>query len=407
MLMDEASWLEIDHSRLIANLNQWRALVNPVTDKKTPCRKVKVCAVVKANAYGLGAVMIAKHLQQAGVDFLAVYSPAQATELLEAGITTPLLVLMPLPPEAHHAAPGWSATDSLQQAIVQGRLHLVINEPGHVLTAVHLAKQYGGRVPVHVHIDTGMCRGGLSSAQVGGVLELLRSFPEAPIAGVMSHLATAHTDGSFDDRQRQRFLQVVNEHPALQQPGVMKHLAATAGACRGVDYHFDMVRIGLGMWGYGPDLLTHGHAAEAMTLQPVVRWRSRVVHVQRYPMGETVGYGRTYQLQRDSVLGVVPAGYGDGYPLSLSNAGQVMVAINNTWHTQPVLGRVSMDQLVIDLTELPDTKPGVLVELLSAEKGSPCALPNVAARAGSSEYEIMCRLSPRLARLATCFETDW
>ncbi len=401
--MDEASWLEMDLSRLSANLRWWQTLVNPASTAHH-AKQVKVCAVVKANAYGLGAVTIVQHLQQAGVDFLAVYSPAQAIELLQAGISVPLLVLMPMSATSQKEPPGWPSTAALQQAIKQSRLHWAINEPGDVQTAHHLAGQFGGRVPVHLHVDTGMCRGGLSPSQLGTVLESITQWSDVPLAGVMSHLATAHTDGSFDDTQRQRFLQVLQAHPALQQPGVLKHLAATAGACHGAEYHWDMVRIGLGMWGYGPDLMHHGRVAQPMTLQPVVRWRSRVVYVQRYPRGETVGYGRTHELKRDSVLGVVPAGYGDGYPLSLSNVGIVMVQVKNDWHATPVLGRVSMDQIVIDLTELTSAGPGVLVELLSADKASPCALPQVASRAGSSEYEIMCRLSPRLARYKVVFD---
>jgi alanine racemase len=163
-----------------------------------------------------------------------------------------------------------------------------------------------------------------------------------------------------------------------------------------------MVRVGLGLLGYGPesmrgDPLPHDRPA----LRPVARWLTRIVHVQRYAKGEPVGYNSTHTLTRDSVLGVVPAGYGDGYPLSLGNRAQVQVVLApNDRCAAAVLGKVNMDQLVIDLTDAPAAAQqiGTTIELISNDPNSPCALPRLAELAGSSCYEMLCRLSSHLPR---------
>lgn len=414
--MNELSWLEIRLDRLDDNIAHWRRTVG----------RSRICAVVKAGAYGLGAVPIARRLQLAGVDMLAVYTPAQAEELLDADIRRPILVLQPTRELEHTAATG--------DAVDHDRLHLAINDPTQLDLADRLGRSWARPVPVHIHLDTGMCRAGLNDRQFDLLLDDVPRYIGVRVAGVWSHMASADDDPAFANDQLARLDAALDRHRHALPPGLIVHAANTFAACRGSRFHRGMVRIGLGLYGYGPELMTDAPgdpgigspvqpdlgrddpALPAPALRPVIRWAARIIHLQHYPAGATVGYNRTYRLTRDSLLGVVPVGYADGYPVALSNKGVVRLCgplSNSRPHPQrsaacaPILGKVSMDQIVIDLTDADadarhaGQRPPALgdaVELLSPDPDSPCSLPRLASLAQTSPYELLCRLSPRLPR---------
>jgi alanine racemase len=364
-----------------------------------------LCGVIKKNAYGLGAAALAPRLLQAGCQMLAVYSAQEAEELIKHSVSGPILVLMPVR--------DLSRTDGLYRHAIAGKLHLSVHD---------LGQRFGMRIPIHLYVDTGMSRAGLSEAELVRLASDLDTWRYVRVAGVYSHLATADSDAAFAQEQRQRFERLIDRVAEVLPQGVMRHLANTCGLMRGPQFHFDLVRVGLGLLGYAPDMepddtalgkgrrnkqaaLATEDSPLAGLLRPVVRWLSRVVHVQRYESGSPVGYQSTHRLKRPSVLGVVPVGYGDGYPLLLSNRG--VVRVQPVGAAEPlaaarVLGCVNMDQIVIDLTELaqdhPDTLLEATVELISADPEAPNALPKLAAMARSHCYEMLCRLSPRLPR---------
>ncbi len=393
--MTELSRLEINLARLEANVEVFRRVLARSKAGLQPT----LCAVVKADAYGLGAVPLAKHLAASGVDMFAVYSPAEARELVRHSTPQPILVLMPL----RELIPD----DPLCCAAKTGRLHLSIHDPEQIVALDRVGRALGCRLPVHLYVDTGMSRSGLSAAQLAAVLSRLPTLPHVQLKGVMSHLATADDDPAFAEEQRESFNRLLQRHRELRPAsGVLAHLGNTCATLRSQRYHHQMVRIGLGLWGYGAELL-EGQTAlpEGRGLKPIVRWLSRIDHIQTYPKGTAVGYHRTYRLRRDSVLGVVPVGYAEGYPLALSNRAVVRVlgGQGRPILDAPVLGRVSMDQIVVDLTELSGQRGarvgvGSTVELVSDDPSSPCALPRLAHLAGSSCYEMLCRLSPRVPR---------
>ncbi len=412
--MNELSWLKIDLSHLQGNLAWWRQVI-AAPDATPGSQPVKVCAVVKANAYGLGAVPIAQRLGQAGADMLAVYSPAQAEELIDAGIATPILVLMPTRQVEH--------TPAIHAAAMAQRLHLAINDLQQLAMVADLGRMLGCQLPVHLHLDTGMSRAGLNAPQFAQGLASIAQAPEhLRLAGIFSHFATADSDLAVAQAQLARFDAVLQANARYIGRDVIVHLSNTFGVCRDRRFHKNMIRIGLGLHGYGPELvhgdtlpMTHlgtppdSHAASnrpVPRLQPVVQWLARIIHRQHYPAGASVSYGCTHRLSRDSILGVVPVGYADGYPQSLSNKAAVAV-LDQTGQPRglaPVLGTVSMDQIVIDLTDLPadlgqvEGNGGGMVELISDDPDSPLALPRVAKLAGVSCYEMLCRMSPRLPR---------
>jgi alanine racemase len=389
--MKHPSWLEIDLDRLRGNARWWQRLIR---QGDTPGSAAALGAVVKADAYGLGAVAVSRALEETGVDFLIVYSLAQAQELLKAGLHSSLLVLMPVSGLGRGAA--------LRGAMAGQRLHLSVDDGRQLRVLAKAAARLGCRLPVHLHLDTGMSRAGFLPEAFGAAVGEVRQSASLRLAGVYTHLATAPTDVGFVDEQIARLDEVVARHREQIPGDAMIHVSSTYAACRGQRYHRHLVRIGLGLYGYGPEAMEAGGRAGTQDVpQPVVRWLSRLSHVQRYSAGASVGYERTFRLTRDSVLGVIPAGYGDGYPVALSNKSSVRVLRpdGSVMGDAPQRGRVNMDQIIVDLTEMPEAKVGTTVELLSADHRSVCSAAALAKLAETNCYEILCRLSPRLPRV--------
>lgn len=392
-----SSWLEIDLDRLAHNARSLRRRIQaPRTTPHTPAR---LCGVIKKNAYGLGAVPVARALIEAGCDMLAVYAPEEAEPLIADAIDAPLLLLSPLRTLGRDEA--------LHRLAVEGKLHLTAHDLDHLRQLDALGRRLNLRLPVHLLVDTGMCRSGLSEAELDAVLETLPTLRYVRCVGICSHLACADEDAAFTEQQRLRFESLAARAEAALPHGVVRHLANTFATLRDPALHLDMVRCGLGLLGYGCESMRGLPESVTMPpLRPVLRWLSGLIHLQRYPAGACVGYGGTHTLTRDSVLGVVPVGYGDGYPLPLGNRAAVRLldANDQPFAECPVLGRVNMDQLVIDLTDAPpsaeeiDALMGCRVELIASDPGAVDALPRLADLAGLHAHAMLCQLAPHLPR---------
>ncbi|MEM1109269.1 MAG: alanine racemase [Planctomycetota bacterium] len=391
------SRIEIDLGAIDRNVTAVRHLVGPDTT---------ICGVVKKNAYGLGAVTIAHRLTKAGCGMLAVYSPEEAEQLNGGAVTTPMLLLYPL----RHLA----RTDGLYRPAVAERLHLTIHDPAQLEQLDQLGRTFGIKLPVHLYVDTGMSRSGLSPKQFSEILESQSSRHYTRIAGVMSHLATASSDPKRAQKQLDTFDTLLAEHENKIPPDAFIHLANSYGVLRSPTYHRTLVRPGLGLYGYGEHDLVGEPAIDAdQRWSPTVRWVSRVVQVGVYPRHAKVGYGATHTLKRKSVLGLVPVGYGDGYPLGLSSTkercAQVCVRFQDQWHACDVLGRVNMDQITIDLTDVEkliedenDNEQAlreIEVEVYGRDQDAPNVLHRLAEQAGTHCYEMLCRLGSHLPRV--------
>lgn len=413
--MNYPSWLEINLDHLDANLALLRQVLH-----RPGVAKAALCGVVKADAYGLGAVPIAKRLQAGGVDMLTVYSLPQASELIHHGLTLPILILMPI-----HQIPD---DHKLAAAASSGQLHWTIHAPDQLDQFQRIGRSLNTKLPVHLYLDTGMSRGGLTAQQTTDALAQVSSLSHVRLAGLYSHFATAGSDPDFTAVQAERFDEVITDNRSQLPADTLIHLANTAGTLHAAGYHRSMVRVGLGLYGYPPHPITQLEvSAPSSRLRPVLRWLSRIVHLRWVPRGTGVSYGHTYRLEQDSLLGLVPVGHGDGYPVALSNRAMVRVLTPNRQAPvfAPVVGQVSMDQIVINLTAAPGkqavpgdsasrlipcpspsldqlvaktVRVGSVVELISDHPASPCALPRLAQQSGSSCYELLCRLSPRLPR---------
>jgi len=403
------SHLEVDLAAIEQNGRALRGLTHGVHGKTGVA---DLCAVVKKDAYGLGAPAIARRLAEAGAAMLALYDIAEAEPLLAAGVDLPLLVL----------GPTWrldGAPAALEHARA-ARLHLAVHSLQQLNTLCEAGKAMGACLPLHFYLDTGMSRGGLNDNQLGRALAQAASSRHVRIAGLYSHLATADRDGAFAAVQRRRFEQAVTLHRGLLPRDVTLHLANTCGTLRDPALHQRMIRPGLGLFGFGPEQMGDNDVIETgcqneVALRPAVRWVSRLTHVQRYPAGTPVGYGGTDALKRESLLGIVPVGYGDGYPLALSNQASVRLQLGDgCWHEAPVRGRINMDETIIDLTDAasamslsadrasrdaPETSLlGSSVELYSNDPQAANTLPRLAAQAQTHCYELLCRIAPHVER---------
>lgn len=396
--MAPTSRIEVDLTAVSGNIRTLRQVLagsGPVSTTATP--PPGICAVLKADAYALGAPRIAKRLGIAGVDLIAVYTPEQARALIEAAVTTPILLLMPL----HE----FERSDALYRAATRGQLHLTIHDEQSLNAAATFSDQLGMTLALHLEIDTGMSRGGSPPAEALRLARRIGAHPRLTLAGVFNHFACSDTSAEFTRRQAAEFTRFLESARTILPPNCIIHEANTCGAFRSAGFHRSMVRVGLALFGYAgeefadPD--NFEFRDEAARLAPAVRWLSQIVQIKRLDVGAPVGYGSTWRAQRLTRLALVPVGYADGYPLALSNTARVGVELASGLRAYaPVVGRVSMDQLTIDITDLPEAevRVGSPVELIGADRSAPNHLPTLARQADMITHELLLRLSARLPR---------
>jgi len=377
--MKPTSCIEVDLSRLDANLAAWQGVLGDAD----------VCAVVKADAYGLGVLPIAQRLAARGVKLLAVYNMQQAAQLANAGVNANLLVFMPVDQ--------LDRTDTLYRWAVSGRLHLTVHSMDQLNAIESIGLKFGARMPVHLEVDTGMSRAGMGVDEARRVLASISSKRYVRLAGVFTHPSRADDSIGFTNKQYDLFDGLLREQAEHIGDDVKIHFANTYAALRDPKFHYSMVRLGLGVFGFGMEDLVGSPTLSTMpAIEPIVRWTSTIVHQREVGPNTPVGYHGKFLTRRPTRLGLIPVGHADGYPLALGD--KAVVRVGDELAEAPVRGQVNMDQISIDLTHLPDAGPGTAVELVAHDASAPNALPNLGKLAGSSIYEMLCRLSPRTQR---------
>ena len=365
------TWTEIDLDALLENYRALRDRVGP---------DVRFLGVVKADAYGHGAVQVSRALQEAGADYLAVSSLDEARELREHGITMPILILGHTPP------------DQVGELI---RLHIT-----QAVSAEAKAEEYsaeavkcGGTLKIHIKVDTGMSRLGFLCAGEhfeGGVSRIAHScaLPGLEAEGIFTHFSVSDEPGAenvaYTKAQFDLFRRVIG---ALEQQGctfALRHCANSGAVAYYPETWLDMVRPGILLYG-----LTE--MAEELGLRPVMRLKTCVSTIKTYEAGTDISYGRLYRTQGRTRVGVLPIGYADGFFRCFSNGYPVMTADGPA----PILGRICMDMCMVDLTRCPHVNVGSTVEIFG-EKNSVNAM---AKRAGTIPYEIVCAVSKRVPRI--------
>ncbi len=367
-------------------------------------RDVRLIAVLKANAYGHGAVALARRLKREQVAMVAVALLEEAMELRNAGITLPLLVLGPV-------------TEAQVRIALDHDITLGVPGPEELELVANAAKDRD--VAIHLKLDSGMGRMGSVETELPRVVELLRSAPRLRVDAIYTHLANASDpDDPFTTAQIARFDTLVE---TLRQAGVeapRHHVANSAATVRGITPG-DFVRVGIALYGAEPlDALWWTAAVSAagaapsrrppasgetplaqpartpavpIQLQPILRWRTEIVRLKDLPPGHAIGYGTTFHTTRASRIATLPVGYADGYSRRFSNRGEVLVRGRRA----PVVGRVSMDLVTIDVTDIDDATLGDEVVLLG--EGMP--VEELAEKLDTISYEVFCAISARVPRV--------
>ncbi|MDA0296016.1 MAG: alanine racemase [Planctomycetota bacterium] len=348
----------------------------------------RVCAVVKSDAYGLGAPRIAGSMAEMGVRTFAAYNPEEAISVATAARGADVLVLMPV----HEL----DRSGAAMHLLADEKLHFTAHSIDQVQDLEEEAARLGIVLPMHLELDTGMGRGGCEERDALGILAHIGQSPRMRVAGVMTHLPDALDDADSARDRGRRFRLFLEGAGDLVPAGALRHAAATA-ALHDSSLRFDMVRVGLAWTGHFP----RGAAATqaSIKLQPAISWWSRLIQIRRLSAGRSIGYGCTTTIDRDTVAGLVPVGYADGLPSSRTGPHRLVVHGQRGPVSVPVLGRMNMDQCVVDLTDVGPVDPNADVEIISADVDSPVALPRVSARSEVMPYELLCGLSPRIPRV--------
>jgi alanine racemase len=341
---------------------------------------LKYMAVVKADAYGHGAIECAKRLEKEGVDWFGVAIPEEGVELRKAGIKSPILCLGSF----------WPGQESM---ILDNDLTPVIYD---LVTAASLSRAADDKnIDIHIKIDTGMGRVGIRYDEAASFAKSLKDFSNLRVTGLMTHFAVAEDlkQTEFTRLQIERFNNVREEFKnAGHQPHIFD-LANSPGAISHPDSRGNMVRLGGTLYGLLDDILPD--ATERPNLKPVLSLRSRIADVKKIPKGESLGYGRTFTTERDSLIALVPIGYADGYPRGLSNKGKAIV----NGSVVPVVGRVSMDWTLLDVTDEVNTKVNDEVIFIGCDGANEITAADLAREMDTIGYEITCGITARVPRI--------
>lgn len=338
----------------------------------------KICAVIKADGYGHGAVPIARHTQSL-VDFFAVATIEEALELRSAGIERPILIL------------GYVHPDSAVEA-VQNDIRLTVFDYDTAAILSQKTSACGRQLKIHIKIDTGMNRIGLKPDENSlQIIEKIVALKGLQAEGIFTHFFAS--DSSDPASARHQLSAFQDFCGAAEKRGIhipMKHCSNSAAAIVMPEANLDMVRLGIVIYGLYPS-----EYIKQLPLKPALSLKSSVVMVKTIQKGETVGYGATYTAKNEMKIATVPVGYADGYMRSLSNRGYVLIRGQRA----KIVGRICMDQFMVDVTSLDNIRRGDEVTLIGQDGTQELSMEQVASMAGSFNYEFVCDINKRVPRL--------
>jgi alanine racemase len=331
--------------------------------------EVKLCPVVKDDCFGHGMDVLYPVLAEL-VDGFAVASPLEAIDLRSKGYTGFILCFLS----------AYFDDFEVQDELVRQGITQTVMSKAALASIQTAAERVSGTAPVHLKVDTGMGRLGVLAGQAADMIVSIEETPGIELTGIYTHFATA------DEEDRESTFQQLETFKAIIPDigNVVRHAANSAATIDLPETYFDMVRPGIAVYGYHPSDQLRNH----LGLKPCMSVMAKLIAVKHVPKGSRSGYGLTHKFCRDSRIGVVPIGYGDGYFRNLSN--KAVVRINN--QEAPVCGRVSMDQMTVDVTDIPDVQVGDEVEIISSDPQAPNCVENLARLADTIPYEITCHL---------------
>ncbi|HOL31665.1 MAG TPA: alanine racemase [Anaerohalosphaeraceae bacterium] len=358
---------------LLNNVRHLRSLCSP---------KTKFCAVVKANAYGHGLAEIVNILVRDGADAFAVATFYEALHIASMVFDKSILILEPMNP-----------SQSIEEIQVCARSGFdgVLSSLDSLNYIKEALKKTSLVQKVHINIETGMGRGGIAPEQAGRMLEQVEACPNLKLAGVFTHFATADEDDlSYAYEQIEVFERFLNQYQ-LRNRNILIHAANSAAVMKLPQAHYDMVRCGIAMYGYYSRRMKN----PPIPLQPVLTLQAPITHIAHIPAGHSISYGRSYVTKRDTTAAIIPLGYADGYRRCFSNRAFMKIA----HQAVPVIGRVCMDQVILDVTDVPNIQLGQMVTVLDNSHDSVCSAYALADLADTICYEILTLIHAHVNRI--------
>ncbi|SFM05730.1 alanine racemase [Halanaerobium salsuginis] len=370
-LKSRPAWLEIDLAALTDNYKTIKSLIPENT---------KIAAVVKADAYGHGAVKVAKKLSYLGVDYFCVASPDEGLELRQQGIKKPILVLGEILPEQY--------SDIIKANLIQAAASIET-----LIGLNKIASKAKTKIKIQLKIDTGMGRIGFLPAELTpSFFDKLKNFKSLEINGIFSHLARAdESNKQFTLQQKQIFEAVITNFKQHKFNIDCCHIANSAAILDLPDFSFDLVRPGIILYGLLPSV----EITNQIPLKAVLNFKTKIVQLRTLPANSSISYGGTYQTKIAEQVAVLPIGYKDGYPRLLSNRGYVLI----NGQRAPIRGRICMGQTIVSVDKIAEVKVGDEVVLLGKQKDNKITAAELAELTDTINYEIVCNLSSRLNKI--------
>lgn len=360
-----------------------KALLSNLASLKNLCRpETKFCAVIKANGYGHGIREIVEILKKGQVDFFAVANVYEAAFIADVVGQAKILILEPI-----HTA---YSSDAVQLCAKKG-FHCAVVDIEALRFVQDCLANSSDVLNVHIKVETGMGRCGVDAEKAAELIKKTRSFPNIRLAGVYTHFSTAaEKDLIFAEQQLEKFKKFLSGQSLLASKDVIIHAANSAAMLNMPQAHFDMVRCGIAMFGWAEhrDILN-------VKLTPAMKFEAPIVQINHYKKGQTVGYGRTFTAWRDTIGAIVPVGYADNYWRLYSNNAVMKIGDNFA----QVIGRVSMDKTILDVTDIPDVKIGRYVTIIDNDPQSLCSVYKLAEMADTICHEVLTSLPSRALRI--------
>ncbi|MEO6051453.1 MAG: alanine racemase [Pyrinomonadaceae bacterium] len=358
----------IDLDALTSNFHSAKQFIGP---------NLAYMAIVKADAYGHGAAACALRLETEGIEWFGVAIPEEGVELRKAGVIKPILCLGSF----------WPGQERL---LVEYQLTPVVYDDTTALRLDRYARENNLKFDIHIKIDTGMGRVGVRHTEASAFAKMLMQLEDLRVTGLLTHFAAAENpnETGFTNLQIERFNDACDAFRAAGHNPEWFDMANSPGAISHPRSRGNLVRLGGALYGLLDDILPVG--IEKPEMKPIMSLRSQIAHLKYLPAGESLGYGRTFITKRDSIIALVPIGYADGYPRGLSNRGRAIV----NGIRVPVVGRISMDWTLLDVTDIPGVSDGDEVVLIGGE----ITAADLAHELGTIGYEITCGISPRVPR---------
>lgn len=368
-LLLRPTWAEINLPALVQNLKNISRKIR---------RQTKILAIVKADAYGHGAVEVARACEKYRC-YLGVALIEEAIALRQAGIKAPILILGSIFPFTNF------------KYVLEYDLIPTIASLAGARSLSRIAAKHKKKIKFHLKVDTGMGRIGVRPASAVTTIKKIKTLPFIEMEGLYTHLASAESDESYSREQIGIFNRIIRELERERIAVKYKHVSGSAAILKYRDYAFNMVRPGLMMYGLAP----FKGAEKQITLHPVLSLKTKIVYLKRLPKGNSVSYGRTFVTKRNSFIGTLPVGYADGYAWGLANKAVVLVQGKRV----PVIGRICMDMCMIDLTGMKGIDVGEEVILIGKQGQENISVNEVAEWAKTISYEIVCGISARVPKI--------